>query len=416
MSEALDGRGTVSLRIGVVVPHYDDERRLRWVLNALGAQSYPLDLMHVVVADDGSPGLPVLPEVPFRCDLVQQEDLGFRAAAARNLGAAVVAGDLLVFLDGDTIPHPGYLAAMAHAFEDVGPGMLAVGRREHADFTGCADVEIERWVRDGVPEARALPAPAWLREGYIRTSNLREAGEEDFRLVISAVLAMDRTLFERVGGFDPSLTGYGGEDWELAWRCWLLGAKLRHVPDAVAWHDGPDAADREGDRSASRAVKDAETLALAARITLPSARGRGLVWAQPDIAVSVHGRHTDAQLFLMVMSLLCGSDAGVWLTEYGAVPVVFTADPRVHAGAISSRVRHRARFQVDVSVPLRLDGLLVTACKTSDIDVPGVLRIQRTRHIWLGEADLEPSTLPAWVQELENEGLEQLLGRWNADD
>ncbi|MEO8851987.1 MAG: hypothetical protein ABI360_09685, partial [Allobranchiibius sp.] len=67
MSEALDDRGTVSLRIGVVVPHYDDERRLRWVLNALGVQSYPLDLMHVVVADDGSTALPVLPEVPFRC-------------------------------------------------------------------------------------------------------------------------------------------------------------------------------------------------------------------------------------------------------------------------------------------------------------------------------------------------------------
>lgn len=409
------------MSIGVVIPHYDDEQRLRWVLNALAAQNYPLNLVHVVVADDGSPQLPALPELPFLCDLERQDDLGFRAAAARNLGAARVAGDLLVFLDGDTMPTPGYLAAMAAAFEEVGPGMLAVGRREHADFGGCTDREVARWVREGVPEHRMLPAPSWLSDGYARTSDLREAGEEDFRLVISAVLAVDRALFERAGGFDATIVGYGGEDWELAWRCWLLGTQLRHVSDAVAWHDGPDAADRDGDRSASRAVKDTETLALATRITLPSTRGLGLVWAQPDIAVSVHGRHADAQLFLTVTSLLCGSDAGVWLIEYSAVPSFFTADPRVHAGTVPGRMRDRARFQVEVLAPVRLDIPLKEVCRASEIDVPGVLRVRRTRRFALGEADPEPSEPPSWLHELPLDGvkgigLEQVLGRWAVNE
>ncbi len=409
------------MRIGVVIPHYDDERRLRWVLNALATQTYPLELLHVVVADDGSPQPPSLPDLPFRCDLVRQQDGGFRAAAARNLGAAVVMGDLLLFLDGDTIPTPEYLAAMARAFTDVGPGMLAVGRREHADFTGCADADVGRWVRDGVPEARVSATPQWLREGYARTSDLRSAGEEDFRLVISAVLATDRTIFERAGGFDATITGYGGEDWELAWRCWLLGAQFRHVSDAVAWHDGPDAADRDGDRSASRTVKDAETLALAARITLPSARGRGLVWAQPDIVVTVLGQHTDAQVFLTVTSLLRDSDAGVWLVDYDTVPATLAADPRVHVGYAPRGVQDRARFQVQVWTPLRLDGSLTTMCETSEIEVPGVLRIRRTRRIALGVAGPEPSGCPAWLHEVPDDGLtrnglERLLGRWYTND
>lgn len=408
------------MSIGVVIPNYDDERRLRWVLNALVGQTYPHHLVHVVVADDGSPRTPALPDLPFRCEVVRQDDLGFRAAAARNLGATAASGELLVFLDGDTIPTPGFLAAMAGAFDDIGPGMLAVGKRLHADFTGCTDQEVGSWVQGGVPEGHRLPAPAWLSDSYARTCDLREAGEEDFRFVISAVLAVDRRLFERAGGFDATIVGYGGEDWDLAWRCWLLGAQLRHVPAALAWHDGPDAASRDGNRSTSRETKDIETLSLAQRITLPSARGRGLIWAQPDVVISMHGAVTDVQVCLTAMSVLRDSDAGLWLVDRADVPPALAADPRVHAGAAPRSVQDRARFQVQLAVPVRLDISLTQACEANEMEVPGVLRIRQTRRLALDEADPEPSERPPWLHELPDDGsrghgLEQMLGRWDRD-
>lgn len=137
----------MSPTIGVVVPHYDDERRLRWVLEALAQQSFPMCDLHVVVADDGSARVPVPPDVPYRCDVVRQEDRGFRAAAARNLGAAAVEGDLLVFLDGDTVPTPGYLAAIARAHEHAsqissgwggGSTPTSTGAPTGRSRTGCA--------------------------------------------------------------------------------------------------------------------------------------------------------------------------------------------------------------------------------------------------------------------------------------
>ncbi|MBO1768303.1 glycosyltransferase [Allobranchiibius sp. GilTou38] len=401
----------MSATIGVVIPHYNDEKRLRWVLNALASQSFPADRMHVVVADDGSAPTPVPPRLPYRCDVVGQEDRGFRAAAARNLGAATVEGDLLVFLDGDTVPAPGYLAALARVHEQAPTYLLGVGRREHADFAGCTGEQVAQWVRDGPPAERRLPSPGWLRDGYARTHDLRDAGEEDFRLVISAVLAVDRALFERAGGFDATITGYGGEDWDLAWRCWLLGARLRHVPDAVAWHDGPDAGARAGARSAARAAKDAESLVLAERITLPSVRGRGLLWARPDIAVRLHGRHTEAELFLTASSLLRDSDAGIWLVDHAGVPEALTADPRVHAGPLPPAVGDRARVLVDLWTPLLLQGTLTAACAAGEAHVPGVLRIRSTRALALGAPDPAPVPRPSWAGAVPDDGLEQVLGR-----
>ncbi len=399
--------------VGVVIPHYDDERRLRWVLDAVARQRYPLDLVHVVVADDGSPRPPELPALPIRCDVVRQEDRGFRAGAARNLGAAAADGELLVFLDGDTIPEPGYLAALSAAAPDGGAGWLAVGRREHVDLAGYEGRQVRAWIEGSDrPHARLLTAPAWLREGYARTDNLRDAGEQDFRLVISAVLAVRRRLFQATGGFDQSMVGYGGEDWEFAWRCWLLGADFVHVPDAVAWHDGADAGDRDGDRSAARTVKDAESLALAARITLPSTRGRGLVWDRPDVAVEVTGRHTDAQLLVTVMSVLRHTDAGVWLTAYERVPEALAGDPRVHAGGPPDEVCRRARRQV------RLHALLVLEADLARVDVvavPGVLTVCGTRDLARGTTCPLTQALPDWATPVSDEPLERTFGRWRHD-
>ncbi|PNL18706.1 glycosyltransferase [Micrococcus sp. FDAARGOS_333] len=258
--------------VSVVVPYYEDQDGLERLLAALARQTMPAQRFEVVVADDGSSRPPRIPDgLPFGVQVVRQADLGFRASAARALGARAAAGRVLAFLDGDMIPEPGYLEA-ACALPLADPEAVVVGRRRHVDPSAVES----GWAPGAdLPAGAELEEPAWLIDGYAQTKDLRRADATSYRFVISAVLTVARQVYEEAGGFDPSFVGYGGEDWELASRLWRCGARLRHVREAVAWQFGEDFGGRE-DPVRARRVKNAEAMTLAGKIAAPTARGWAL--------------------------------------------------------------------------------------------------------------------------------------------
>ena len=73
--------------VSVVVPYYERPDQLGRLLSALDLQTVPGDRTEVVIADDGSRQAPPLGTPSFTPTYVRQYDEGFRAAAARNLGA-----------------------------------------------------------------------------------------------------------------------------------------------------------------------------------------------------------------------------------------------------------------------------------------------------------------------------------------
>ncbi|MDO9354970.1 MAG: glycosyltransferase [Solirubrobacteraceae bacterium] len=329
----------------VVIPHFQDPRRLDLVLTALELQDLGAEAFEVIVADDGSSTPPQPGPRPYAVQVVGHEDLGNRTGPARNLGAAAAHGAMLVFLDGDTVPEPGFLRELLEA---AGGAKLTVGRRRHADLSDLSPDALRQWLGAGGPAPPILSEPAWLADAYARSADLAETDLRSYRFIISAVLACPRALFERVGGFAEELVGYGGEDWELARRCWLAGADFAYAPRAVGWHDGPDLAGRPEDIAV---VKNAETIRLAQLITDPHLRGRGLIWASPRIVVrcGFTPETTDARRIACVESLLGAGDIGVWLGRGAALPLV---DPRVHLGLPGAAVLGRAELIVDLTEPV----------------------------------------------------------------
>jgi GT2 family glycosyltransferase len=314
--------------ISVVVVHYDQQAELDRTLRALARQDHPADRTEVIVVDDGSPEPP---RVPAGVRLLRQEDRGFRVAAARNAGAAAATGDVLVFLDADTAPEPGYLRALTR-LPALAPDCLAVGRRRHADLAGApADAPVER-----LGPERELPEPAWLADGYRRSRDLLDADDRSYRYVIGAVTACSRALFAAAGGFDEGFSAYGGEDWEWTYRAWLAGAVLAHVPAAVAWHDGPDWSGRD---EASRAAKNAEALRLADLVPVPGSRPHGLRSGRVDVLVHppAGDEVSAAQRFVSVDSVLAA------LPGAEAAPDDTDADPRLD----------RVRLDVVLDRPIR---------------------------------------------------------------
>lgn len=307
-------------RVSVVVTHFEQPGQLARTLAALARQTRPPD--EVVVADDGSAESP---RVPAGVRLVRQDDRGFRAAAARNLGVRATTGDVVVLLDADTVPEPGAVEALARRVA-VLPELVVVGRRRHARL---AEAPAGEPVEVAGPRLE-LPAPAWLDDGWARSRALRDADETSFRFVISAVVACSRWLFDAVGGFDETFAAYGGEDWEWAHRCRLAGGLLAHEPAAVAWHDGPDAGAEPRTWSAGREVDRAlaETAAVADRVAAPVAGWRGLLRGPADLEVVLAPGLAGAPLVACVDSLLAALPRAR-VVAGAAQRRLLGADPRV---------------------------------------------------------------------------------------
>nr|WP_064569874.1 glycosyltransferase [Gordonia sp. LAM0048] len=351
--------------VSVVIPYYNQPRQLALVLEALTAQTYPADRLEVVVADDGSSCSPDVSAWTSRLTItvVSQEDKGFRAAAARNLGVAASNGSIVCFLDADTIPTAGYIRH-AVRLPAVAPDALVVGRRKHADLGEVTPGGVHEWLcAHGDLERSHDCEPGWLVDAYDRTADLLAPGWDGYKYMISAVMTCSRELFDDIGGFDPSFVRYGGEDWEFANRAFMMGAVFAHEADAVAWHDGPDWAERSVPERISE--KNAEALALAPLVTDPAARTVGLLYSIPDVVVVMSAEgHTAASLMRTVGSVLRGADgrsvdAAIWLVGARADTLLAQLgvhDSRIRTGSPDASTLSRCRFVLEITGPVVFSG------------------------------------------------------------
>lgn len=342
--DLLDGeRPETAPTVSVVVVHYRQQGELDRTLAALARQTHPADRLEVIVVDDGSPEAPT---VPAGVRLLVQPDEGFRLSAARNLGVRESTGEVLCFLDADTAPEPEYIERLVR-LPALLPEAVTVGRRRHARLSDLpSDAPVES-LAPGVE----LPEPEWLQAEYSRTSNLVEADQRSYRFMIGAVIACSRWLFDEVGGFDESIRDYGGEDWEWAHRAWLEGAVFAHEPDAVAWHDGPEWAERSD--AADRSRKNAETLRLIRRIPVAGSRGWGLRSSAVDVLAHLADAPSSAAAFVCVDSLLAALPHATVVVP-DAVHDTFSGDARVRRASDPGLSTLRPRVIIEIPTPVRL--------------------------------------------------------------
>ncbi|MET0318204.1 MAG: glycosyltransferase [Rhodococcus fascians] len=356
--------------VAVIIPHYEQPRQLAMVVRALELQDHPAELVEVVVADDGSRVAPVVAGSSLDVTVLRQDDLGFRAAAARNLGAAATSAELLCFLDADTIPEPSYVRNLVR-LASILPDAVSVGRRRHADLTDWTPDMLESWWC-GVARPPVLTEPEWLTHAYAVSADLLNADERSYRHVISAVMCCSRTLFDDIGGFDETFREYGGEDWEFAHRAVVNGAVLHHARDAVAWHDGPDWSDRQvTDRTT---VKNREALTLARLIPDPLARVSGLRYAVPNVAIEIDVDTHSIGSLVTTMGSFLHEDVGIWLRGAAAARLLDelgTDDPRIRTGPIPEFVVRRCHLRVSTvgrpALPAPAFSDLLRRCSTQGV-------------------------------------------------
>jgi GT2 family glycosyltransferase len=217
--------------LAVVVATYEWPDALAAVLRGLLDQS-DTDF-EVVVADDGSgPETAAVVETfgaHLRLIHARQEDEGYRLARVRDLGASGSSGDALVFIDGDTVPRTGFVAALREALL---PGWFVAGKRLLLDRSLT-----ERVLADRLPIQR-WSLPHWALHGEhvsplraLTSRDRRRPGREGLPEFVphadgyGFLLGVSRADFERVNGYDTRFAGWGGEDVDMALRLQRAGLR-----------------------------------------------------------------------------------------------------------------------------------------------------------------------------------------------
>jgi glycosyltransferase involved in cell wall biosynthesis len=237
--------------ISVIVTTYNREDALGAVLRSLSRQTD--EGFEVIVADDGS--RPVTAgvvqtwssnmRVPLRH--VWQEDHGFRAAEARNRAIRASTGTYCVFLDGDCITRPDFVAAHRRLSE---PGYFVTGNR-----VLLSPALSERILSGGLePESWGLErflAHYWRTDLNrvapllgVPFGSLRKLGGRRWQGARSCNFASFRDDLERVDGFDAAFTGWGLEDSDLFVRLIRSGVRRKDGRFATGvlhlWHPESD--------------------------------------------------------------------------------------------------------------------------------------------------------------------------------
>lgn len=218
--------GDAALRptASVVVLAWNAWHHTRRCLTSLRPTMSPGD--ELVVVDNGSRDETPrgLGEFPIEQLLVNEENRGFPAGA--NQGAAAAVGDVLVFLNSDTVVLPGWLDALLAPF--ALSEVVAAGPRSNY----VAGAQLVHPVPYSSPDGPLFEefAARWTRAYAGRCRQVLE--------LIGFCLAVRRSAFEAVGGFDE---GYGlgnFEDNDLCRKLARAGGQLLIVDGAYVHHTG----------------------------------------------------------------------------------------------------------------------------------------------------------------------------------
>jgi glycosyltransferase involved in cell wall biosynthesis len=188
--------------VSVVVTVKNEARNVEALLESLLPQERPFEVVLVdALSHDGTPDL-VRAFAAAHPDVVRLLERYGSRGIGRNTGVAESRGEFIAFIDGDCAAEPGWLHALRDGF-----------RR--------SDVVAGRTVLIGASEYGNLERVELYLEGSDVTFP-------------SCNLGYRRSLFERLGGFDPRFIT--AEDIDLNLRAVRGGARIEYVPSALVAH------------------------------------------------------------------------------------------------------------------------------------------------------------------------------------
>ncbi len=199
--------------ITIVVPAYNSQKTIGACLDALLAQTAPRNGYEIIVVDDGSTDATARVAEVRGAHVIRQANRG--AAAARNSGAQHATGEIIMFVDADSVPDARFVERLAAPFCDPEIAGASGEKKTH---------QTNLWAR-------------FVQAEYDYKYELI-AAHPTIDFVDSSTAAYRRKVFLGNGGFDTMMME--AEDTELSFRLAERGYKMVLARDAIAYHSHPE--------------------------------------------------------------------------------------------------------------------------------------------------------------------------------
>ena len=215
--------GDDSFLFSIVIPSYQRRDLVVGAVRALARQALEAAFEVIVVVDgstDGSASVLRELDCPFPLTVLEQTNQG--AASARNRGAKVARGRILLFLDDDM---------------EGDPRMLSQHDKSHREGADLVVGHIP--LHPDSPSNLLSDNVAMWTEG--RKAQLSHPGAKlTLHDLLTGQMSLKRKTFFAAGGFDTGFTrggSFGNEDIDFGYRLLAAGRRAVFNPEAVSWQN-----------------------------------------------------------------------------------------------------------------------------------------------------------------------------------
>lgn len=197
-------------KVSIIIPARNEDAYLEECLLSLDALEYPKENYEIIVADNGSTDNTVYIALSHGAKVVNLPDEK-TISAVRNGGVSEASGDVLVFLDADCTVAVDWLVSAEKYFD-----------REDISCFGSSPI---------IPEKATWVEKTWF---LVRKSE-QQVFERQWQE--STNMFIHRHVFEKVGGFNESLTTC--EDVDLSYRLLKVGKIIADSRIIAVHHRDP---------------------------------------------------------------------------------------------------------------------------------------------------------------------------------
>ncbi|MCB4792836.1 MAG: PqqD family peptide modification chaperone [Elusimicrobia bacterium] len=208
---------SISPKVSIIIPVYNEEASLPMCLDSLMDINYPKECLEIIVIDNNSTdsSSSIIKSYPVIYVFKEKKGHSF----ARNKGLKIATGEIIAFTDADCVVDKNWVISFVNEFKMCS-----------AACCGGKSLPLKKnnWLSDNFYD---------FKRKYNESKSFKNSSIENYfdePLFPTCNLACQKEVLDKIGYFDENILA--NEDTDLVWRINLSGYQLKYVDSALVYH------------------------------------------------------------------------------------------------------------------------------------------------------------------------------------